>query len=258
MSGISISYPPFSAPCGSDSPRASMSSGAAATTRGPPTCGATARSTPRTSSGLAPSSRAFATCHAYEAGGASSAISAAILHSAYVRGSSPDISRPTSRSPIACSSVVMSPAERPDSVCSVSVATAVIAFSFSVRLRLRPWRRHVGVRHQLAPERHERHRDQLEVGDRERDADDRDEEGDARDQVREREPPAREQEPQDVPDHGPRPGARLAFHVPAERPEREACELCGLNPERDRDDEDEHDDRREQVAERQPEAGEDY
>ena len=41
-----------------------MISGAAAITLGPPTCGATARSTPRMSSAVAPPSIAFATCHA--------------------------------------------------------------------------------------------------------------------------------------------------------------------------------------------------
>src|SRR3954469_12702152 len=74
---------------GSARPIASMSSGAAATTRGPPTCGATARSTPSRSSGVTPSASAFVTCQAYDAGGASRAISAAILTRANVRGSSP-------------------------------------------------------------------------------------------------------------------------------------------------------------------------
>jgi len=60
-------------PVGRESPSATMISGAAATTLGPPTCGATARSTPRISAGLAPASSAFATCHRYEAGGASTA-----------------------------------------------------------------------------------------------------------------------------------------------------------------------------------------
>ena len=54
----------YSGTSGSESPRASMISGAAATTFGPPTCGATARRTPRMSSALAPPSIAFATCHA--------------------------------------------------------------------------------------------------------------------------------------------------------------------------------------------------
>ena len=46
-----------------------MSSGAAAITRGPPTCGKTARSTPSRSCGVAPAASALATCHIYEAGG---------------------------------------------------------------------------------------------------------------------------------------------------------------------------------------------
>ena len=56
-----------------------MSSGAAATTLGPPTCGVTAISTPTRSAGVAPASSALATCQTYEAGGASSAMSAASL-----------------------------------------------------------------------------------------------------------------------------------------------------------------------------------
>ena len=51
------------APSGSDSPSATMISGAAATTLGAPTCGAMARSTPRISLGAAPASRAADTCH---------------------------------------------------------------------------------------------------------------------------------------------------------------------------------------------------
>src|SRR3954451_6208246 len=115
--------PPYSAPSGSASPSATMISGAAATTRGPPTWVATARSTPRMSSGDAPSSSAFATCHAYEAGGASIAISAAILTSANVRPSSPDTSSSASRRPTARSSICMSPPEIPDSASCVSGAT---------------------------------------------------------------------------------------------------------------------------------------
>src|SRR5580693_182033 len=48
---------------GKDRPRATMSSGAAATVFGPPTCGATAISTPIRSAGVAPASSALATCH---------------------------------------------------------------------------------------------------------------------------------------------------------------------------------------------------
>ena len=46
--------------------------------------------------------------------------------------------------------------------------------------------------HDADPERHQRYRDDLEVGDRERDADDRQAEQDARDQMSERELPAEE------------------------------------------------------------------
>lgn len=56
-----------------------MSSGAADTSFGPPTCGAIAIRTPTMSSGVAPASSARPICQTYEAGGASSAMSAAIL-----------------------------------------------------------------------------------------------------------------------------------------------------------------------------------
>src|SRR5215467_13917435 len=55
--------PSPSTPAGRDRPRATMISGAAATVRGPPTCGATAFSTPRRSSGVQPDPSALATCH---------------------------------------------------------------------------------------------------------------------------------------------------------------------------------------------------
>ena len=66
-----------------------MSSGAAATILGMPTCGATACSTPARSPGVQPASSALPTCHRYDDGGASSAISTAILTSEKVRGSRP-------------------------------------------------------------------------------------------------------------------------------------------------------------------------
>src|SRR5215831_13522186 len=55
--------PSPSTPAGRDRPRATMISGAAATVRGPPTCGATAFSTPRRSSGVQSDPSALATCH---------------------------------------------------------------------------------------------------------------------------------------------------------------------------------------------------
>src|SRR6516165_7184812 len=54
--------PSPSTPAGRERPRATMISGAAATVRGPPTCGATAFSTPRRSSGVQPDPSALATC----------------------------------------------------------------------------------------------------------------------------------------------------------------------------------------------------
>ena len=100
-----------------------MISGAAATTLGPPTCGATARSTPRMSSGVAPSSSALAICQAYEAGGASSAIRVAIFTSEKVRPSRPLQSRSTARSPISSSSRSDWPDEMPDRVLSGAVCS---------------------------------------------------------------------------------------------------------------------------------------
>src|SRR4051794_28738163 len=121
MSGMA-----YSCPSGRLSPRARSTSGAAATTRGPPTCGATARSTPRMSSAEAPSSTALVICHAYDAGGASSAMSAAIFTSANVLASNPVAARCDSRSPTAASSRSRSPAEMPLRVSCVSCATAAI------------------------------------------------------------------------------------------------------------------------------------
>ena len=93
-----------------------MISGPAAITLGPPTCGATAWSTPRMSSGVTPTSSALPTCHTYDAGGASIAISAAIFTSENVRSSRPLPSRLSSRRPIAVSITSALPVEIPDSV----------------------------------------------------------------------------------------------------------------------------------------------
>jgi hypothetical protein len=66
-------------PSGRVRPRAIMSSGGANTSFGLLICGAIAIRTPTRSSGVAPVSSARPTCQTYEAGGASSAMSAAIL-----------------------------------------------------------------------------------------------------------------------------------------------------------------------------------
>src|SRR5215208_385528 len=71
------------------------------------------------------------------------------------------------------------------------------------------------------------------------------------------EPPARQQKPEDVAEHGR--GARvlaLDDRTP-ERPEGVARQLEGLYPERDGQDQQEHDDAGEGVADREPEPGED-
>src|SRR4051812_32417531 len=75
------------------------------------------------SSGEAPSSTAFAICHAYEAGGAPSAIRAAILASANVRASRPVASSSDSRSADVGERTFRSPPEMPDSASYVSAAT---------------------------------------------------------------------------------------------------------------------------------------
>jgi hypothetical protein len=75
--------------------------------------------------------------------------------------------------------------------------------------------------------------------------------------VEEDQPPAGEQEPEHVPDR--RAGARIRAtnHGLPEWPEREDPDAQRRHPERDRDDEDEHDQRRYGVADRHPQARED-
>src|SRR5436309_425049 len=90
--------------------------------------------------------------------------------------------------------------------------------------------------HDLAPERHQRDRDQLEVRQPQRDADDRQALDDSGDQVQQREPPAAQQEPDDVPDARGDSGVRPSDHRPAERPQREQRDPQRGDPERDRED----------------------
>ena len=109
----------------------------------------------------------------------------------------------------------------------------------------------------LAPERRQRHRDQLEVGQAERDPDDRDAHHDPAEQVAERQPPAGEDDPDDVADHRARARAGLADERAPERPQAEERHPAGGDAERDRDDQDEHHERGERVAERDPDPAED-
>jgi MFS family permease len=71
----------------------------------------------------------------------------------------------------------------------------------------------------LASERHDADRDQLEVRPCERDADDGDGQRDAGDEVAEREPPAGQDEPEDVADERRRTGILTLHHCPPERPQ---------------------------------------
>src|SRR6516164_5828704 len=115
-----------STPEGRERPRAIISSGAAATTRGPPTCGATAFNTPRRSSGVQPDPSALATCQRYEDGGASSAIRAAILTSEYVRPSRPLVACHSARASRPASSSSGSLRARPARVSLVAASTSTL------------------------------------------------------------------------------------------------------------------------------------
>src|SRR5215472_10644287 len=115
-----------STPAGRERPRAIISSGAAATTRGPPTCGATAFNTPRRSSGVQPDPSALATCQRYEDGGASSAISAAIFTSEYVRPSRPLVSCHSARASRPASSSSGSLRASPARVSLVATSTSTL------------------------------------------------------------------------------------------------------------------------------------
>src|SRR5690606_22469891 len=109
----------------------------------------------------------------------------------------------------------------------------------------------------LAAHREQRHRDQLEVRDAERDADDREAQGDAGGDVAEGQPPAGEDQPQDVAHTGR--GARVpAFdgRVP-EGPQGVDADAEGGDPERDTDHGDAQQHTCEQVGEEEPEAAED-
>src|SRR5215831_9381090 len=115
-----------STPAGRERPRAIISSGAAATTRGPPTCGATAFNTPRRSSGVQPDPSALATCQRYEDGGASSAIRAAILTSEYVRPSKPLVSCQSARASRPASNSSGSLRASPARVSLVATSTSTL------------------------------------------------------------------------------------------------------------------------------------
>jgi putative Mg2+ transporter-C (MgtC) family protein len=107
---------------------------------------------------------------------------------------------------------------------------------------------------ELHAQRHQRDRDQLEVGQPERDPDDRQAEHDATGQVAERQPPADQDDPQDVPDHRADPGVRLQRDLPAERPQHVPGDPPGGDAERDRDDQYEADDSGQEVEDGHPPA----
>jgi putative Mg2+ transporter-C (MgtC) family protein len=111
--------------------------------------------------------------------------------------------------------------------------------------------------HELDAERHQRDRDQLEVGQSQRDPDDRQAEHDTAGQVPEREPPADQDDPQDVPDHRADAGVPLQRDLPAERPQHIAGDPPGGDPERDRDDQDETDASGQEVEDGHPPAAQD-
>src|SRR4051794_29844778 len=72
-----------------------------------------------------------------------------------------------------------------------------------------------------------------------------------------RQPPTAEDEPEDVSDGRGDAVVRTPNDRAAEGPEAENCDAQRGDPKGDRDDEDEHDQRREGVANRHPQAGED-
>ena len=92
-----------------------MISAAAAMVLGPPTCGATARSTPRMSSGVTPSASALPICHAYEAGARRVRSSRDLDQREGPRVQAAEL-EVDSRRPIAWSRRSASPAEIPDRV----------------------------------------------------------------------------------------------------------------------------------------------
>src|SRR4051812_24865299 len=90
------------------------------------------------------------------------------------------------------------------------------------------------VRNDVAPERGQGYRHQLEVGQPEWNSDDREAEQHTGDQVAECQPPAAEDEPQDVADRRTGAGVRSADHCPAERPQGEYPDPQRRDAERNR------------------------
>src|SRR3954451_15357266 len=109
----------------------------------------------------------------------------------------------------------------------------------------------------LAAKRHHGDGNELEVRQTERDSDNRDAHQDAGDDVADGEPPAGENEPDDVPDDGARAGVCTLDERAAEWPQAEQCDTRRGDPKRVRDDEDEHHQGDDRVAQRQHEASED-
>ncbi len=89
-------------------------------------------------------------------------------------------------------------------------------------------------RHDLDAQRHQRDRDDLEIGQAQRDADDREAQRDAGGQVAQGQPPAEQDDPDDVADHGAQPGVPAHLDRAAERPQHVAGDAERRDPERDR------------------------
>jgi hypothetical protein len=87
--------------------------------------------------------------------------------------------------------------------------------------------------HDFASQREQGDRNELEVGDAERNADDRDAQDDARDDVGQDEPPAREDQPQDVADAERRARVVALHRRTAERPQGVDADTKSGDAERD-------------------------
>src|SRR5690606_37877407 len=106
----------------------------------------------------------------------------------------------------------------------------------------------------VAPHRQQGHRDQLEVGDAERDADDRQAQGEAGEDMAEGQPPAGQDQPEDVADEGAGAGVPAFDRGVAEGPQGVDADAEGGYAERDADDGDAEQHAGEHVAEEQPET----
>ena len=112
-------------------------------------------------------------------------------------------------------------------------------------------------RHNFLAQRHQGHRDHLDVGDGQRDPNDGDGHGNGRGDVTNDDPNASHQNPDDISQRAGDPGsARLVHDGPAEGPQRIPCDAEGGDAPRDRDDENAAKDASGKVAQGQPETAE--